>query len=244
MQWLVTPVPKWAALMLSDPDTRTALGVSGPPKRARSRSVVESPPWLAGAPSGEQRRCAGASNPARSPAERLAPANPRRPVDGSHRVGRPDADGAAGGRRRRGGGARPARAPALAGPSGGLLHIGLGAPQRSQLQGGHALRGRWRGVGSAGVAGRPRRRAGVAGPPGSARARPGRVRMGATAAACLRPGPPAAARSSPANHRAGPGRGPRRRVSGARSRALGGRADFLRMPDAPTGPLRAGTPSM
>lgn len=46
MQWLVTPVPKWAALMLSDPDTRTALGVSGPPeagqvsKRRRKPSVA------------------------------------------------------------------------------------------------------------------------------------------------------------------------------------------------------------
>src|SRR5215469_9971710 len=45
--------------------TSPALGVNSIPNRARSRSVTESPPWLAGAPDAEQHSWAAASNPAR-----------------------------------------------------------------------------------------------------------------------------------------------------------------------------------
>ena len=43
---------------------KAPLGVNSIPNRARSRSVVARPPWLAGAPLAEVHSRAGASNPA------------------------------------------------------------------------------------------------------------------------------------------------------------------------------------
>ena len=56
------------------------LGVNSIPNLARSRSVTESPPWLAGAPSAETQSWAGASNPARCQISRPSTSANGRPV--------------------------------------------------------------------------------------------------------------------------------------------------------------------
>jgi hypothetical protein len=54
------------------------LGVNSIPNRARSRSVIDRPPWLAGAPLADVHSWAGASNPAADQISR--PRRSRMPV--------------------------------------------------------------------------------------------------------------------------------------------------------------------